>query len=118
MGFVQELLALQIQPHATLLRTGLGLTRELRPVLRIGDLLLVTSAATVREVLGREQEFLSGVLYAPKMKLGPFVLGMDKTDQYLAERAALVRSLRDKADQFSQLVTQEARVATIQLMPS
>jgi cytochrome P450 len=108
---VQELIAAYLPRHALLLRTGLGLAREFRPVLRIGNNVFVTSAAAVREVLSREQDFLSGVLYAPKMKLGPFVLGMDKSERYLAERAALVRALDVKAERFSRIVAEEARTA-------
>jgi cytochrome P450 len=111
MDLVQELIAQYVPRHAVLLRTGLGLARDFRPVLRLGNNVFVTSAGAVREVLAREQDFLSGVLYSPKMKLGPFVLGMDKTDQYLAERAALVRALKLNADNFSRIVDQEARAA-------
>jgi cytochrome P450 len=111
LNLVEELIERYVPRHAVLLRTGLGLAREIRPVARLGSMVLVTSSEAVREVLGREQDFLSGVLYAPKMKLGPFVLGMDKTDRYLAERAALVRALDNKADIFSQLVAEEARAA-------
>jgi cytochrome P450 len=115
LGFVQELLALHVPRHSAWLRTGLGLARELRPVLRVGNQVLVTGAEPVREVLGRDQDFLSGVLYAPKMKLGPFVLGMDKSDQYLAERAALMRALHDKAERFAALVAAEARATVLAL---
>jgi cytochrome P450 len=111
LNLVEELIERYVPRHALLLRTGLGLAREIRPVARLGSTVLVTSSEAVREVLGREQDFLSGVLYAPKMKLGPFVLGMDKTERYLAERAALVRALDNKADTFSQLVAEEARAA-------
>jgi len=117
LDLVRELIALHVPRHTVALRTGLGLAREFRPVLRLGNNVFVTSADAVREVLAREQDFLSGVLYAPKMKLGPFVLGMDKTDQYLAERAALVRALNDKATRFAQLVAEEARAAANTLGP-
>jgi cytochrome P450 len=111
MDQVQELIAQYVPRHPVLLRTGLGLAREFRPVLRLGNNVFVTSSSAVREVLAREDDFLSGVLYAPKMKLGPFVLGMDKSGQYLAERAALVRALKDKGNSFSEIVGQEARAA-------
>jgi cytochrome P450 len=110
-----ESLTLGIQRRPLLLRTLLGLARRVRPVLGLGKVVLVTGAAPAREVLGRHDDFLSGVLYADKLKLGPFILGMDRTERYEREKAALHQVLLPLPARLRAIVAEESRDAAAAL---
>ncbi len=89
MSLVTDVVQITVQRRPLLLRTLLGLARRQKPVLRAGDTVLVTSADAVREVFERPDDFLFGHGNAPKMKLGPFLLGMDRSAVYEREKRAL-----------------------------
>lgn len=72
----------------------LALLRHRRPILRTRHAWIVTRHEDVREVLGRHREFT--VTYLPRMHdmTGPFILGLDDSDTYRHERAALQDAVR------------------------
>jgi cytochrome P450 len=76
--------------HPALGRYGLGLLRIFKPVLRIGDVTIVTRASTVREVLSRDNDFTIA-LYSPKMEAmaGRFVLSMQDSPDYEHDASVL-----------------------------
>jgi cytochrome P450 len=69
--------------HPQLARRALGFLRTVKPVLRVGDVAVVTRYGEVREVLSRDDDFSIG-LYAPKMEAaaGHFILGMQNIPRY------------------------------------
>jgi cytochrome P450 len=89
MGLIDDVATLEVQRHPLFLRTVTGTLRRKSPVIKLGNMLIVTGEAQVREVFSRPTDFLFGFGNGPKMKLGPFLLGMDASDQYFAEKKAL-----------------------------
>lgn len=69
--------------HPQLTRRLLGLLRSVKPVARVGDVVVVTRHADVLDVLSRDQDF-SIAMYTPKMEsiAGRFILGMQHTPEY------------------------------------
>jgi cytochrome P450 len=69
--------------HPQVSRRALGLLRSLVPVVRLGDVAIVTRYADVVEVLGRDPDFTIG-LYSPKMEAiaGRFILGLQQGPEY------------------------------------
>ncbi len=76
--------------HPALGRYGLGLLRAVKPVLRVGDVAIVTRDSGVREVLSRDNDFTIA-LYAPKMEAiaGRFVLGLQDSPEYEHDASVL-----------------------------
>jgi cytochrome P450 len=89
MGLIDDVATLEVQRHPLFLRTVTGALRRKSPVIKLGNMLIVTGEAQVREVFSRPTDFLFGFGNGPKMKLGPFLLGMDASEQYFAEKRAL-----------------------------
>jgi cytochrome P450 len=77
------------------LRPALAVLRRVRPILVVGNNALVTRAADVRAVL-RDHEHFTVSHYAPKMSAasGPFILGLDDTELYRRDHAALRAAIR------------------------
>lgn len=69
--------------HPQLSRRSLGVLRSVCPVVRVGDLTIVTRYADVVEVLSRDDDFTIG-LYSPKMEAiaGRFILGLQQSPEY------------------------------------
>lgn len=69
--------------HPQVSRRALGLLRSLVPVVRLGDVAIVTRYADVVEVLGRDPDFTIG-LYSTKMEAiaGRFILGLQQGPEY------------------------------------
>jgi cytochrome P450 len=113
MGFVEDFVALEIQRHPFFLRTALGLLQRNAPIAKAGKTVVVTGEAQVREVFSRPTDFLFGFGNGPKMKLGPFLFGMDASTQYFAEKQALhhVAIARDLPAQFGREVRTQALLA-------
>ncbi|MEY4578231.1 MAG: hypothetical protein RL701_2934 [Pseudomonadota bacterium] len=82
---------LAIQRHPQVLRVGLSVAEYVVPERFRAK--LPSSAAAVRETFARPDDYWLGYLNAPKMKVGPFLLGMDPDPRYASERAALVAAL-------------------------
>src|SRR5919199_5151782 len=76
-------------------RPILAVLRRVRPILVVGNNALVTRAADVRAVL-RDHEHFTVSHYAPKMPAasGPFILGLDDTELYRRDHAALRAAIR------------------------
>src|SRR5919109_2966840 len=77
------------------LRPALAVLRRVRPIVVVGNNALVTRAADVRAVL-RDHEHFTVSHYAPKMSAasGPFILGLDDTELYRRDHAALRAAIR------------------------
>ena len=71
--------------------------RRLVPIVAVGRLVLVTRHDDVREVLSRDRDFTVAEGNGPPMDRvnGPFILGLDRSAQYLRERSILERCVHD-----------------------
>jgi cytochrome P450 len=90
----EKLLAwLQTPP---VLRFGFALLRRFHPILFFGQRVIVTRYADVLEVLSRDVEFGVTETYAARMlrTTGPFILGMERGEQYDREATALRKAIR------------------------
>ena len=70
---------------------------RLMPTVAVGNLVIVTRHADVVEVLTRDEDFTVAEVNAVPMDRvnGPFVLGMDRSEQCLRERSILQRCVHD-----------------------
>jgi cytochrome P450 len=77
------------------LRPVFTVLRRVRPILAVGNNAMVTRADDVRAVL-RDHEHFTVSHYAPKMTAasGPFILGLDDTELYRRDHAALRAAIR------------------------
>ncbi len=77
--------------NASLIRTLSWPLLRFKPILVVGKLVFVTGHAEVREVLARDEDFTVAETNGATMDRvnGPFILGMDRSPQYLRERAIL-----------------------------
>src|SRR3954454_13123490 len=77
------------------LRPVFAVLRRVRPIVVVGDNALVTLAVDVRAVL-RDHEHFTVSHYGPKMAAasGPFILGLDDTELYRRDHAALRAAIR------------------------
>ena len=75
--------------HTPLLRAVFGVLRRAAPVLKVGKAVVVTRHDDVVEVFDREDDFTIAELNATVMDRvnGPFILGMDRSEQYEREDA-------------------------------
>lgn len=73
----------------------LAVLRRVRPIVVVGNNAMVTRADDVRAVLGDHEHFTVSH-YAPKMAAasGPFILGLDDTELYRRDYAALRAAIR------------------------
>ncbi len=112
MGAIFELLSLEAQRRPFLLRNVLGTMRRWAPVSKFGKIVFALSAAAVDEAYGRPQDFVNGPVYAPKLKLGPMILGLDPSVAYTAQRRLLYGIVGDNqatTSRFAVLVCERAR---------
>ena len=89
MSALLDAISTRIQRSPRALRLLSGLARRLDPVIVVRKRVFVLGADAVREVLARASDFELGPVGAPKMLMGPFLLGMDPREQYLSERRLL-----------------------------
>jgi cytochrome P450 len=84
-------LATRVANNAALLRFLARPLRRYAPVLSIGRVVVVTRHADVIDVLERDEDFTIAEVNAATMDRidGPFVLGMDRSEQFTRERAIL-----------------------------
>jgi len=77
------------------LRPVFTVLRRVRPIVAVGNNAMVTRADDVRAVL-RDHEHFTVSHYAPKMTAasGPFILGLDDTELYRRDHAALRAAIR------------------------
>jgi cytochrome P450 len=68
------------------------------------------SARAVRDVFVRPNDFLMGYLNAPKLKLGPFLLGMDPGPRHAREKAELKRALEASVGDMPAIVAEESAI--------
>lgn len=101
-----DLLLTFLQRRPRLLREVVGLARRRGAVQVLGSSVVALGAGEVREVLERPSEFLSGMAYAPKLKLGPLALDLDERELRAKEREGLESLTR--VDRFGELVARHA----------
>jgi len=79
-----------------LLRFGFGLLRRFKPLLHVGDTVILSTDADVEEVVRRDGEFSVVSTNGARMDaLGvTFVLGMDPSERYTREKAWLNDTMR------------------------
>jgi cytochrome P450 len=75
--------------HPWFLKHVFAVLRRVRPLALLGNVLVVTKAAEVREVLNRFEDFTLGDSIAPGMPWGTFLMTVDWPDQHAAERRLL-----------------------------
>ncbi|MEM7507931.1 MAG: cytochrome P450 [Pseudomonadota bacterium] len=76
------------------LRNLFAFLRKVRPIARLGPMLITTRHADVCEVLLRQPSFNTGEAMTPRMPMGPMVQSIDWPDQHRAERAAIQHALK------------------------
>jgi cytochrome P450 len=84
-----DVISTWIERSPQALRLVSGLARRVAPVLVVRNQVFVLGADAVREALNRASDFEIGPFGAPKMLMGPFLLGMDPRQQYIEERRVL-----------------------------
>jgi cytochrome P450 len=119
MALIAEALMRALNRRPLLLRSGLEVLRRRAPIWGTKQTRLVLSMDRVREVFDRPLDFINGPSYAPKLKLGALVLGMDVSTCYHAERAALEAAVSSSAmvAEFERLVRTEAADLCSKLHP-
>ncbi len=82
--------------NTTLLRRVFAVLRRVAPVLVLGKAVIVTRHADVAAVLDRDEDFTIAELNASVMDRvnGPFILGMDRSEQYEREDTILEQCVR------------------------
>ena len=97
--------------NARLLRALFWPLRRFTPILVFGRRVIVTRHADVAEVLDRDTDFTVAEVNGAAMDRvnGPFILGMDRSPQYLRERSILERCVHeDDADRIRSFVRSRA----------
>jgi cytochrome P450 len=84
--------------HLLLLKTVFAVLRVVRPVMLVGNILVVTKAREVREVLERFDDFVLGDSIEPGMPWGPFLMTVDWREQHSRERRMLQSVVDPAAD--------------------
>jgi cytochrome P450 len=119
MALIAEALMRALNRRPLLLRSGLEVLRRRGPIWGTEQTRLVLSMDRVREVFDRPLDFINGPSYAPKLKLGALVLGMDVSVRYRAERAELEGTISNEVmvEKFGRLVRTEATDICSKLHP-
>lgn len=72
-----------------LLRLLFAIGRRFKPILKLGNTVMIFRHEDVVEAFERDDDFTLAKIMAPRMAVGAFVLGMDRSPQYNAERRLL-----------------------------
>lgn len=91
MASVKASVMQRITRNPRLLRLIFGVLRRFRPILKIRNAVLILRHEDVVEVLERDDDFTLAEVMAPRMACGRFLLGMDRSPQYEAERGLLAK---------------------------
>lgn len=103
-----------------LLRPVFALLRRFRPILVFGNKVVVTRYADVIEALGRDRDFTVSEINAENMNRhdGPFILGMDASEQYDREEQMLREAVRrEDLDRISSLTASNAAALIAEAAP-
>ncbi len=95
------------------LRRGLGVMREIKPVFRLGGRVFVLRHADVVNALERQAELSVNGVYAERMRAtsGDFFLGMDDGDRYRREERLTRAAMRPgDLDRIGELVGRRAEI--------
>jgi cytochrome P450 len=109
-----------LQRHPEAVPLLAGVVQRIRPILKLGSSYLVMRDADVREVLERRDDFELGPVNGPKMLDaigGPFLLGMDPSADYAAQKQHLAAALRGLGPSFPDIAEQESKAAGEDLLP-
>jgi cytochrome P450 len=98
---------LWLQRHPTFVRHAVRVVEAIVP--RGAPMGFVTGAKGVHEVFSRPDDFLMGYLNAPKLRLGPFLLGMDPCPQHRDEREYLERTLNQSRVRLAGFLERKSR---------
>lgn len=110
MPTLEALMTAHLQRRPRLMRAVFGVLQRTRPNFRTGETILVTRAEDVREVFARGEDFEIGFLNSAKMKVGPFLLGMDPgTHLYDTEKPVLRARLQQELAGFERAARQAAQ---------
>ena len=99
----------------SLLRPVFKVLRRVAPILVIGKTAIVTHYDDVIEVLTRDADFTIAEVNEQRINAidGPFILGMDRTEQYEREAATLREAVRrDDLERIRSFVRQSAEALT------
>jgi cytochrome P450 len=86
---VKYRLLCHVLSHMRVLKCVFAILRRIRPIMLVGNVLIVTKARDVREVLERFDDFVLGDSIEPGMPWGPFLMTVDWRDQHARERQML-----------------------------
>lgn len=119
MSSVRTFILQSILRKPGLLRLLFSIGREFKPILKIGDTVIIFRHEDVVEAFERDDDFTLAKIMAPRMAAGPFALGMDRSPQYDLERRLLhetfqpadLARVRDLASDFSAAQIEAARPA-------
>ena len=103
MSAFADALSSAIQRRPALLQLATGLARRISPVWVVGHSVIALGSDAVREVFERANDFELGPIGAPKMLMGPFLLGMDPRQQYLEESKHLGQVLEGLQDRLAEI---------------
>lgn len=110
MPTLEALMTTHLQRRPRLMRAVFGVLQRTRPNFRTGETILVTRAEDVREVFARGEDFEIGFLNSAKMKVGPFLLGMDPgAALYDTEKPVLRAHLQEELANFERAAQQAAQ---------
>ncbi|MDB5565553.1 MAG: Cytochrome [Tardiphaga sp.] len=95
---IQYRLSCYVLSHLQVLKTVFAILRVVRPVMIVGNVLVVTKAREVREVLERFDDFVLGESIEPGMPWGPFLMTVDWREQHARERQMLQSAVDPATD--------------------
>lgn len=91
-------LTCHVLSHMRALKIIFAILRRIRPVMLVGNLLVVTKAREVRDVLERFDDFVLGDSIEPGMPWGPFLMTIDWRNQHARERQMLQSAVDPATD--------------------
>lgn len=94
----QYRLSCYVLSHLWILKIVFAVLRAVRPAMRVGNVLVVTKAREVREVLERFDDFVLSDSITPGMPWGPFLMTVDWRGQHDRERAMLQSAVEPATD--------------------
>jgi cytochrome P450 len=84
--------------HPGLFLVPFAVLRRLRPIAKVGNLMVVTKDCDVREVLDRFDDFTMHEVLGPGMPWGPFMITIDWRQQHDLERKLMQSAVKVDAD--------------------
>lgn len=98
LGRLSYLLSVYLLNNPRLLIALMAILRRVRPIAKVGRLMVVARHRDIINVLGRDNDMLTGEPMHQRLVCGDFLLGMDWRTQHDAERAELTRAVNISQD--------------------